>query len=251
MRLHRFLAVAGAALALAVRAQASPTVTLVATSTASIDPLSITPILAANPDGSFSASGSGGLPGSLSLVYSLQLRGDPTLSGSFTLTNLSSKTQFFSVTATMAVAAVPAPTKMGGFYGDVTYTDTGSSTGSTPDSTVTIATNGTDPFYRAQIDGVTVQSRGAFNLTAFGGPGAFGVISQDAWGTPIPSLAGPGVASSIGVSFPAFSLTPGDAVSVPFEFVVNAPEPSFASLFASGLTLILLATARRKFFQGA
>jgi len=250
MRLHTALAVTGAALVLAVQAEASPTLSLVATSSVGGDVLSLTPTLAPNPDGSFSASGSEVLP-SFSLVFSLQLRGDPSISGSFTLTNLSSVTQFFSVSATMAVAPVPAPTKMGGFYGDVTYTDTGGGPGNTPDSSVTIATNGVDPFYRAQIDGATVQSRGAFNLTAFGGPGAFGTISQDAWGTPIPSLGGPGVASNIGVSFPAFSLTPGDQVQVPFEFVVNAPEPSFASLFASGFTLILLATARRKFFQRA
>jgi hypothetical protein len=250
MKLHRVLAVAGAAVALAVQAQAgplpagvTPTVSLVATSSLGGDVLSITPTPALNADGTYSARGSEVLP-SFSLVFNLTLNPDPSLAGSFTLTNLSSSTQFFSVSATLAVLPIAAPTKMGGFYGDVTYTDANN------DSSVTLATNGTDPFYRAQIDGVTVQGRGSFNDTAFGGPGAFGTISQDAWGTPIPSATGPGVASSIGVSFPAFSLTPGDRVEVPFEFVVNAPEPSFASLFAMGSTLILLATARRKFYQG-
>jgi len=245
MRLHTVLALGGAALALAVRAEAAPTVSLTATSSVSGDSLSLSPTLTANPDGSFSTSGSATKP-SFSLVFSLQLRADPSLVGSFTLQNLSSSTQFFSVSATMTVPPVGAPTRMGGYYGDVTYTDTGGGDGS-----VTVATNGIDPFYRAQIDGVTVQSLGSFNLTAFGGPGAFGTISQQTWGTPIPSAAGPGVAGSIGVSFPAFSVTPGDTISVPFEFVVNAPEPSFASLFATGGTLILLATARRKLFHRA
>ena len=238
---------AGVALALAVRAQASPllpAVQLTATSSVTGDSLSLSPTLVANPDGSLTTSGSEIKP-SFSLDFSLLVQTDPTLSGTFTLTNLSSTTQFFSVTATMSVAPLAAPTKMGGFFGDLTYTD------ANQDSTVTLATNGVDPFYRAQIDGVTVQSLGSFNLNAFGGPGVFGTYAQQTWGTPIPSAPGPGVSSTIGVAFPAFSLTPGDSVQVPWEFVVNAPEPSFASLFATGITLILLAATRRKLFQDA
>lgn len=249
MRLHRVLALAGAALVLAVQARAgslpagvTPTLSLVATSGAG-DGLSLSPTSTLNADGTYSAHGSE-VSGSFSLVFDLKVNPDPSVIGSFTLTNLSNVTQFFSVSATMATLPVAGPTKMGGFYGDVTYTD------ANKDSTVTLATNGVDPFYRALIDAVAVKGLGSFNDTAFGGPGVFGTISQDSWGTPIPSAPGPGVASSVGVSFPAFSLTAGDSVQVPFEFIVNAPEPSFASLFATGITLILLATAHRKLFLG-
>jgi len=254
MKLHGVLAAAGAALVLSVQAQAgplpggaTPTLTLRATSSLGVD-FSITPTPALNSDGiTYSARGTQTVSGLLSLVFNLTLNPDPALSGSFTLTNLSSSTQFFSLTATLAVLPLAAPTKMGGSFGDVKYTDANLS------SSVTLATNGVDPFYQAQIDGgnVAAGKLGFFSETASLGPGIFGTHSQEAFGTPIPSLTGPGVASSIGVSFPAFSLTAGDSVEVPFEFVVNAPEPSFASLFATGTALILLATARRKLFQGA
>lgn len=233
-----------------LRAEAGPVATtpafvLVASSSVGGDVLSLRPTLVVNPDGSFSAHVDQTEP-SFSLVADLNLNADPTVAGSFTLTNLSSITQFFSVSATLATAPIPPPTKVGGFFGDVTYTDANG------DSSVTVATNGTDPFYRAQIDGATIVGLGSFNATAFGGPHVFGTISQTAFGTPIPSSPGPGVAISIGVAFPAFSVTPGDSIQVPFEFVVNAaPEPSFASLFAMGTALILLARSCRNLFSRA
>jgi hypothetical protein len=256
MTLKRVLAVTGVASILTLsalgggtQARASslagglPAVQLTATSSTGGDVLSFQPIFTANPDGSFSAADTQTLP-SFRLGFELTVAADPMISGSFTLTNLSATTQFFSVSATLGVSPVAGPTRIGGFFGDTTYTDANG------DSNVTLATNGVDPFYRAQIDGVTIQSLGSFNQNAFGGPGVFGTISQEAFGVPIPSGVGPGVAASIGVSFPAFSLTPGDSVQVPFEFVV-VPEPAFASLFATGSALILLASARRKFFHRA
>ena len=251
MKLHGVLAAAGAVvLGLAAQTQAGPlpgsqvpAVQVTATSSLG-DSFSASPVAVLNPDGStYHAQGETQKP-TFSLTFDLTLNPDPSIIGTFTLTTLSSSTQFFSVSATMAVLPIAAPTKMGGSFGDVTYTDT------SHDSTVTLATNGTDPFYSALIDAVKVQGLGSFNATAFGGPGAFGTISKTSFGTPIPSAIGPAVVSNIGVSFPAFSLTPGDQVEVPFEFVVSAPEPSFASLFAIGITLILLATSRRKFLLG-
>lgn len=55
---------------------------------------------------------------------------------------------------------------------------------------------------------------------------------------------GPGVASSIGVAFPSFSLTAGDRVQIPFMFLV-VPEPGFASLFAV-MVIFLVGTARKR-----
>ncbi|HTO69228.1 MAG TPA: hypothetical protein VMR31_05150 [Myxococcota bacterium] len=224
-----------------------PPISLIATSSVGGDVLSLTPTAVANPDGSFSVAEAETVP-SFSLSIDLTVRTDPTVAGSFTLTNLSSTTQFFSVSATLGILPIPGPqTRIGGFYGDVTYTDANG------DSSVTIATNGVDPFYAAQIDGVTVVGLGSFNNTAFGGPHVFGTISQQLFGTPIPSAVGPQALSSIGVAFPAFSVTPGDSIQVPFEFVVEngVPEPSFASLFATGTALILLARNCKKFFSSA
>jgi hypothetical protein len=189
----------------------TPSFTVDVTSSAGGGSLSLTPTLTANPDGSFSASGE--------------------VAGSFTLQNLSGSTQTFTVSATLGVLPLGGPTTMTGSFGDVTFTDTN-------DSDVTLASA---LFYQARIDGLGVQDLGAFNSNASGGPGVSGVISKLAFGP----TAGPGVASSIGVAFPGFSLTAQDKVEVPFEFTVVVPEPAFASLFAAGCAVFLALAARR------
>jgi hypothetical protein len=220
---------------------APPGFTLSASSSVGGDLLQLSPTLIANPDGSYSASGESTAP-SFSLLFDFTLNPDPSVSGSFTLVNLSGATQTFSVSATLGVLSIAAPTRIGGSYGTTTYTDLNGN------SSVTLATADLNPFYQAQIDGVGVHNLGSFNNTAFGGPGVFGTISPELFGVPIPSLAGPGVSASIGVSFPGFTLTPGDSVQVPFEFVV-VPEPTFAALFAMGLAVILCTFAQERAFS--
>jgi hypothetical protein len=208
----------------------TPSFTVDVTSSAGGGSLSLTPTLTANPDGSFSASGEGSAT-SFSFVFDFSLNADPKVAGSFTLQNLSGSTQTFTVSATLGVLPLGGPTTMTGSFGDVTFTDTN-------DSDVTLASA---LFYQARIDGLGVQDLGAFNSNASGGPGVSGVISKLAFGP----TAGPGVASSIGVAFPGFSLTAQDKVEVPFEFTVVVPEPAFASLFAAGCAVFLALAARR------
>jgi hypothetical protein len=205
------------------------------------DVVTLTPTLTANPDGSFSASGSAGAP-SFSLLFNFALNADPTISGSFTLVNLSSTTQTFTVAATLSGVPLSGPTRMSGFFGETTYTDTNDGSG-VGDGTVGFGAN---PFYQAQIDGSTVQPPlGSFAFTAISSdPGVFGTLSKETFGTPIPT-PGPGVASSIGVRFPGFELTAHDMIEVPFEFAV-VPEPSSAALLAVAAAVILFTFAREK-----
>jgi hypothetical protein len=197
-----------------------------------------------NPDGTFSLSGIG-YGTDFNCDWSIVANPDPSISGSFNLTNLSTTAQTFVLTVTLPTSIL-GHTKMGGSFGDVTYTDTGgtAANNSVPNSTVTLMTITGSPFYRALVDGLGVQDMGAFNATAFGGPGAFGTISQQVFGAPIPSAPGPnGVSSSIGIRV-TFNLTPGDNVNIPVFFRVEAPEPT--SLALVGLGLAALAIARKR-----
>ena len=183
--------------------------------------LHLTPALNAISPGVFTTSDHVTGTSFFDLSWNLQLEGDPAISGSFTLRNLSALTQTFTVSATLGVLPIPGPTLIGGFFGDLVYTDLNG------DGLVRVIAS---PFYQAQIDSAGVQNLGVLNL----GP-LSGVEPKQSFGVPIPSAPGPGVATSIGVAFPGFSLTAGDQVQVPFEFVVAIPEPASGSLLAMGL----------------
>jgi len=124
---------------------------------------------------------------------------------------------------TLPIGALGPGTMQGGSVGTVTYTDTSG------DGTVTLATIGPS-FCQALVNGALSQGLGAFNDTAFGGPGAFGTIGQMTWGTPIPSQPfGPVSAGSMEIEL-TFSLTAGDNVDIPMSFAVKSgpapvPEP--------------------------
>jgi hypothetical protein len=190
--------------------------------------LHLTPTLTEISPGVFTTSDHATQAGFFDLAWDLHLQGDPMITGSFTLTSLSSMTQTFSVSATLGgVAPIAGSSVISGSFGDVTYTDLNN------DRIVRVIAS---PFYQAQIDGVGAQNLGNLNL----GP-LSGVAPKQSFG-PAP---GPGVATSIGVAFPGFSLTAGDEVQTPFEFVVVAPEPSTGPLLAMALAVLLVVVRRR------
>lgn len=237
----------------ATRALAAPVLSVDVTTVGGYMEYSASPtaVEITNPDGSptgtFSFGDYGYATGSFSCGWSAVVNPDPSIAGTFNLTNLSATTQTFILTITLPTS-LAGPTRMGGSFGDVTYTDVGGAPGGGPDSSVTLATILGDYFYRALIDGNPTGSPGpgdlgSFTVTAFGGPGVFGTISQQSFGVPIPSAPGPGVTSSIGMRV-KFSLTAGDRVQVPVFFQVEAPEPSSALLI--GLGLAGLGAARKR-----
>lgn len=77
--------------------------------------------------------------------------------------------------------------------------------------------------------------------------GAFLSDSRSAnFGTPIPSLPGPGVTSDIGITL-KFTLTPGDSASFTGVFVVNpVPEPASMMLATCGFAIVLGASWQRR-----
>jgi len=159
---------------------------------------------------------------------------DPSLSGSFTLTNLSNSTQTFSVSATMGVLPVSGPTTSSASYGAGLLTD------KSRDGAETAAA----VFFEALIDGVTMINLGN-NLDITAGAGSSTPIPQEASS----NQPGAGVATSIGVAFPAFSLTAGDTVQMPFSFTVvqtreQLPEP--ASLALLGIAFAAVSLTRRR-----
>jgi len=201
------------------------------------------PSLTPNGDGSFSGTASGA-PLTFSFSSNFTVNDDPFISGSFSLVNLSPSTQLFTVGATLNGVSLGGPVKFHGSFGAATFTDQ-SADNAVTFASPTLASPGSLPFMTARIDGSQVAIIGAFEdaLTSQGGSPLVGTHPREAFGEPV-LLDWPGITNTMAVSF-AFSLTPGDKVEVPFEFIV-VPEPSGLATFAIVSALFLCAFAQKR-----
>jgi hypothetical protein len=167
------------------------------------------------------------------LFHYLSVDMDPFISASVDVVNTTASVQTYTLIFTLPVGPIAGGSLMGGSV-------QGGLTDANGDGIGTLSTVGPGTaLYFGRIDGINVQPLFA-DVKTISVSTAFGSASDStSAGLPGPTIAGPSVATSIGIQH-QFSLTPGDRATFSSVFVVvPVPEPGSLSLLALGGALLL------------
>ena len=199
-----------------------------------------------NPDGSFRLVGTqqgGSFNGGAiwDLGWDLTVNQDPTIFGSLSLTNLTNTTRSFSLSLMLPITPAFSPSLFGGSLSATVVDLNGDLSASLAPSSASAS------IYRGTIDGITVLSLFAANLSCVGSSSGCTASGSDDFGLPGPTLAGPAVTNSIATLL-NFTLSPGDRVTFNSNFTVEPPAavPLPAALPMLMASLGGLGAARRR-----
>lgn len=170
-----------------------------------------------------------------SLSWDVNAKADPFITGSFVFVNTSGADISFDLLVTLPVNPAVLPTSlMGGSVAGGLTTDFDGGT---------LSSFGSDPVWSALVDGNVVATLldDPFAVTNMGF-GSVG-IAPEAFGMPIPSMAGPAVNDTIGIRL-KFVLSSGDQASFSTVFIVE-PIPAPAGLAVLGMVGLLGGRRRR------
>jgi hypothetical protein len=171
------------------------------------------------------------------LGWNMTVDVDPFVTSNFSVLNNTAVNQIYTIIVMLPVPAIGPSTLVGGSVQGGITSDI---------SPGTLSTFAPSAMYTALIDGVAVPGGLLYSNPTSVSSGAFlsNTLGSAAFGMPIPSLAGPAVASSIGIQL-RFQLTPGDQASFTSVFVVEPiPEPATFAMLSGGL--VGLATFGRR-----
>jgi hypothetical protein len=165
------------------------------------------------------------------LTWDMTVDPDPFVTSNFSVLNSTAATQTYTVTVSLPIAAITPSSLMGGsVQGGITADATAGTLSSATGTAI----------YTALIDGSPVATLFADPTSTSAGAFLSSSLGSVAFGTPIPSAAGPAALSSIGIQL-KFTLTPGDQASFTSVFVVDpVPEPTTLGLVSLGLAGLAL-----------